>query len=120
MYVQNRTGIFFLYVPKLYRYGFVYGIQNYHTGTILLYKIIPAWQLGRPKSRQWGWLKIRCRNLKIYVRREEPDILGATFLGKVQNLRPGGRRFVRFGVENKTRPLPEAKKIPAPCRRPKI
>ena len=24
MYVQNRTGIFFLYVPKLYRYGFVY------------------------------------------------------------------------------------------------
>ena len=121
MYVQNRTGIFFLYVPKLYRYGFVYGIQNYHTGTILLYKIIPAWQLGRPKSRQWGWLKIRCRNLKIYVRREEPDILGATFLGKVQNLRPGGRRFVLFGVENKTCPPAGGAKNPAPpCRRPKI
>ena len=35
-------------------------------------------------------------------------------LGKVQNLRPGGRRFVLFGVQNKTRPLPEAKNFTWP------
>ena len=45
-------------------------------------------------------------------------------LGKVQHLRPGGRRFVLFGVQNKTcppaggakksRPLPEAKEFTCP------
>ena len=91
MYVQNRTGIFFV-CDKTIPVWFCVCIQNYHTGTILLYKIIPAWQLGRPKSRQWGWLKIRCRNLKIYVRREEPDILGG-------NLFREGSEFTAWGPE---------------------